>query len=523
MSQSVELIIGQSDKKIILHTKMANRHGLIAGATGTGKTISLKVLAEQFSEQGVPVFLADVKGDLASLAEKGVENPKLMDRINQLGLTPFEFKEFPVRLWDVFGELGHPLRTTVSEMGPLLLARILELNDTQAGVLNIVFRVADEQGLLLIDLKDLRAMVQYVGDHADEYTTQYGNVSKPSIGAIQRSLLTLEDQGGTSFFAEPAFEILDLMKVDSYGRGTVNVLASEKLMMSPTLYSTFLLWLLSELFEELPEVGDIDKPKLVFFFDEAHLLFADAPKALLDKIELVVRLIRSKGVGVYFVTQNPIDIPDKVLGQLGNRIQHAIRAFTPKEQRAITAMAETFRQNPTLDIPTVITELKTGEALVSMLDSEGRPEVVQRAMIYPPHSLIGTLSSLRRTDLIENSPFHFKYHQIIDKESAFEMLKSKVVAQTEDKQAELSDKQLEKERRQAELSDKQLEKERRQAELDELKLQRERAKTEREIAKAKEKQANQVQRMAKSFLGTMSSSIGREIARGVFGSLLRKR
>lgn len=508
MSQSVELIIGQGKDKIILHSKMANRHGLIAGATGTGKTISLKVLAEQFSEQGIPVFLADVKGDLASLAEKGVENPKLLERINNLGLSPFEFKDYPVRLWDVFGELGHPLRTTVSEMGPLLLTRILELNDTQAGVLNIVFRVADEQGLLLIDLKDLRAMIQHVGDHADEYTTQYGNVSKTSIGAIQRSLLTLEDQGGNNFFAEPAFEILDLMKVDSYGKGTINVLASEKLMMSPTLYSTFLLWLLSELFEELPEVGDIDKPKLVFFFDEAHLLFSDAPKALLDKIELVVRLIRSKGVGVYFVTQNPIDIPDKVLGQLGNRIQHAIRAFTPKEQKAITAMAETFRQNPEIDIPTVITELKTGEALVSMLDLEGRPEIVQRAMIYPPHSLIGTLTPLRRTDLIENSPFHYKYHQIIDKESAFEMLKNKIETQTIAHQTNIESKQLEKERR--------------QAEIDELKLQRERAKTEREIAKAKEKSANQVQRMAKSFLGTMSSSIGREIARGVFGSLLKR-
>ncbi len=508
MSQSVELIIGQGKDRIILHSKMANRHGLIAGATGTGKTISLKVLAEQFSEQGIPVFLADVKGDLASLAEKGVENPKLLERINNLGLSPFEFKDYPVRLWDVFGELGHPLRTTVSEMGPLLLTRILELNDTQAGVLNIVFRVADEQGLLLIDLKDLRAMIQHVGDHADEYTTQYGNVSKTSIGAIQRSLLTLEDQGGNNFFAEPAFEILDLMKVDSYGKGTINVLASEKLMMSPTLYSTFLLWLLSELFEELPEVGDIDKPKLVFFFDEAHLLFSDAPKALLDKIELVVRLIRSKGVGVYFVTQNPIDIPDKVLGQLGNRIQHAIRAFTPKEQKAITAMAETFRQNPEIDIPTVITELKTGEALVSMLDLEGRPEIVQRAMIYPPHSLIGTLTPLRRTDLIENSPFHFKYHQIIDKESAFEMLKNKIETQTIAHQTNVEAKQLEKERR--------------QAEIDELKLQRERAKTEREIAKAKEKSANQVQRMAKSFLGTMSSSIGREIARGVFGSLLKR-
>lgn len=508
MSQSVELIIGQGEKKIILHSKMANRHGLIAGATGTGKTISLKVLAEQFSEQGVPVFLADVKGDLASVAEKGIENPKLIERINQLGLAPFEFKDYPVRLWDVFGELGHPLRTTVSEMGPLLLARILELNDTQAGVLNIVFRVADEQGLLLIDLKDLRAVIQYVGDHAAEYTTQYGNVSKLSIGAIQRSLLTLEDQGGSNFFAEPAFDIEDLMKVDSYGRGTINVLASEKLMMSPRLYSTFLLWLLSELFEDLPEVGDIDKPKLVFFFDEAHLLFSDAPKALLDKIELVVRLIRSKGVGVYFVTQNPIDIPDKVLGQLGNRIQHAIRAFTPKDQKAITAMAETFRQNPDIDIPTVITDLKTGEALVSMLDLEGRPEIVQRAMMYPPHSIIGTLSSLRRTDLIENSPFHFKYHQIIDKESAYEMLKNKIETQTAVYQSNLDSKQIDKERR--------------QAELDDLKLQRERARTDREIARSKEKAANQVQKMAKSFLGTMSSSIGREIARGVFGSLLKR-
>ncbi len=508
MNQSVELIIGQGEKKIILHSKMANRHGLIAGATGTGKTISLKVLAEQFSEQGIPVFLADVKGDLASLAEKGVENPKLMERINSLGLAPFEFKEYPVRLWDVFGELGHPLRTTISEMGPLLLSRILQLNDTQAGVLNIVFRVADEQGLLLIDLKDLRAMIQYVGEHSDEFTTQYGNVSKPSIGAIQRALLTLEDQGGSNFFAEPAFDILDLMKVDSYGRGTINVLASEKLMMSPTLYSTFLLWMLSELFEELPEVGDVDKPKLVFFFDEAHLLFTDAPKALLDKIELVVRLIRSKGVGVYFVTQNPIDIPDKVLGQLGNRIQHAIRAFTPKEQKAISAMAETFRQNPDIDIPTVMTELKTGEALVSMLDLEGRPEIVQRAMIYPPHSLIGTLSPIRRTDLIENSPFNFKYHQIIDKESAFEMLKNRIDTQVAVKQNNIESKYLEKERR--------------QSELDDLKLQRERARTEREVAKAKEKSANQVQKMAKSFLGTMSSSIGREIARGVFGSLLKR-
>ena len=365
MNHKEKLLIGKGESELFLCLKMANRHGLIAGATGTGKTISLKVLAEQFSEQGVPVFLADVKGDLASVAEAGVMNPKLNERIQKLGLAPFDFKSYPVRLWDVFGELGHPLRTSVSEMGPLLLGRILGLNETQEGILNIVFRVADEQGLLLIDLKDLRAMLQHVGENASEYTLEYGNVSKVSVGAIQRALLKLEDQGGASFFAEPAFEINDLMKVDSYGQGIINVLASEKLMMNPTLYSTFLLWLLSELFEELPEVGDVDKPKLVFFFDEAHLLFADAPKALMDKIELVVRLIRSKGVGVYFVTQNPIDIPDKVLGQLGNRVQHAIRAYTPKDKKAISAMADTFRQNPAIDIPTTITDLKTGEALVS--------------------------------------------------------------------------------------------------------------------------------------------------------------
>ena len=456
----------------------------------------------------MPVFLADVKGDLASVAETGVMNPKLNERIQKLGLEPFDFKTYPVRLWDVFGELGHPLRTTVSEMGPLLLGRILGLNDTQEGILNIVFRVADEQGLLLIDLKDLRAMLQHVGENASAYTLEYGNVSKVSVGAIQRALLTLEDQGGDVFFAEPAFDINDLMKLDTYGHGIINVLASEKLMMHPTLYSTFLLWLLSELFEELPEVGDVDKPKLVFFFDEAHLLFADAPKALMDKIELVVRLIRSKGVGVYFVTQNPIDIPDKVLGQLGNRVQHAIRAYTPKDQKAITAMAETFRQNPSIDIATTITDLKTGEALVSMLDEEGRPTVVERAMIVPPHSLIGTLDPLKRRTLIENSPFFYKYNEVVDKESAYEMLKSKVEHQAQQIEAEKNAVLLEKEKR--------------SQELEELKLQRERARTEREIQRAKEKNASQVTKMAKSFLGTMSSSIGREIARGVFGSLLRR-
>ena len=508
MNHKEKLLIGKGESELFLCLKMANRHGLIAGATGTGKTISLKVLAEQFSEQGVPVFLADVKGDLASVAEAGVMNPKLNERIQKLGLAPFDFKSYPVRLWDVFGELGHPLRTSVSEMGPLLLGRILGLNETQEGILNIVFRVADEQGLLLIDLKDLRAMLQHVGENASEYTLEYGNVSKVSVGAIQRALLKLEDQGGASFFAEPAFEINDLMKVDSYGQGIINVLASEKLMMNPTLYSTFLLWLLSELFEELPEVGDVDKPKLVFFFDEAHLLFADAPKALMDKIELVVRLIRSKGVGVYFVTQNPIDIPDKVLGQLGNRVQHAIRAYTPKDKKAIAAMADTFRQNPSLDIPTTITDLKTGEALVSMLDEEGRPSVVERAMIVPPRSLIGTLDSIKRRVLIENSPFYYKYTEVMDKESAYELLKSKVEHQAQQIEAEKNAVLLEKEKR--------------NQELEELKIQRERARTERELQRTKEKNASQVTRLTKSFIQTMSSTIGREIARGVFGSLLRR-
>lgn len=509
MSEPIEMLIGKGEKELKLLTKMANRHGLIAGATGTGKTVTLKVLAEQFSNHGVPVFLADVKGDLASLAVEGTMNPKLQERIDKLGIAPFDFGSFPVRLWDVFGELGHPLRTSISEMGPLLLARILGLNEVQTGVLTIVFRIADDQGLLLIDLKDIRTLVQYVGDNSSEFTTEYGTVSKQSIGAIQRALLALEDQGAEKFFAEPAFDIQDFLKVDSNGHGFINIIASEKLMMSPALYSTFLLWLLSELFEELPEVGDLDKPKVVFFFDEAHLLFTDAPKALVDKVELVVRLIRSKGVGVYFVTQNPIDIPDKVLGQLGNRVQHALRAFTPKEIKAINAMADTFRQNPSLDIPTVITELKTGEALVSFLDHEGRPSIVERAMILPPHSAFGTITEEKRKQLIENSPFCYKYDQIVDKESAYELLKSRI--EEKSKEAEALEDAKEKA-----ASDK-------EKASEERRLQKERDREEREKARARAKTTSTVTKMAKSFMGTMSSQIGREIARGVFGSLLKKR
>ncbi len=507
MNQTHKMFVGKGDKEVFLLSKMANRHGMIAGATGTGKTVSLKVLAEHFSDLGVPVFLADVKGDLASVAQPGEMNPKLKDRLDFLGLTDFQFSSYPVRLWDIFGELGHPMRTTISEMGPLLLSRILDLNDVQAGVLNVVFRVADDNELLLIDLKDLRSMLQFVGDHADQYTTEYGNISKPSIGAIQRAILTLQDQGGDHFFAEPALDIKDLMKVDSYGKGFINVLACEKLMMSPALYSTFLLWLLAELFEQLPEVGDLDKPKLVFFFDEAHLLFDNAPKVLMDKIELVVRLIRSKGVGVYFVTQNPIDIPEKVLGQLGNRIQHAIRAYTPKEQKAIVAMSQTFRQNPAIDIPSVIIDLKTGEALVSMLDEEGRPSMVERALIAPPHSRFGVIDAIKRNDLIQNSPFYYKYHQIVDKESAYEMLRAQMV------QKETVEKQAAEEMKQK--------KEEIALERERVRLEKEKAQLEKTKKTTARASQNEITKMAKSFMGTMSSSVGREIARGIFNTLLK--
>lgn len=509
MNQTHKMFVGKGDKEVFLLSKMANRHGMIAGATGTGKTVSLKVLAEHFSDLGVPVFLADVKGDLASVAQPGEMNPKLKDRLDFLGLTDFQFTAYPVRLWDIFGELGHPMRTTISEMGPLLLSRILDLNDVQAGVLNVAFRVADDNELLLIDLKDLRSMLQFVGDNADRFTTEYGNISKPSIGAIQRAILTLQDQGGDHFFAEPALDIKDLMKVDSYGKGFINVLACEKLMMSPALYSTFLLWLLAELFEQLPEVGDLDKPKLVFFFDEAHLLFDNAPKVLMDKIELVVRLIRSKGVGVYFVTQNPIDIPEKVLGQLGNRIQHAIRAYTPKEQKAIVAMSQTFRQNPAIDIPSVIIDLKTGEALVSMLDEEGRPSMVERALIAPPHSRFGVIDAIKRNDLIQNSPFYYKYHQIVDKESAYEMLRAQMV------QKESAEKQAAEEIKQK--------KEEIALERERIRLEKEKAQLEKARRTSSRSTQNEVTKMAKSFMGTMSSSVGREIARGIFNTLLKRK
>ena len=425
-----------------LNLGRANRHGLIAGATGTGKTVTLQGMAESFSAAGVPVFVADVKGDLSGIAMPGSPTfknaGKLEERARELGMTDYAYSDNPVVFWDLYGEQGHPIRTTVSEMGPLLLARLLDLNETQQGVLDIVFRFADEQGLLLLDLEDLQAMLAHAAEHASELSGNYGNVTKASVGTIQRQLLSLESQGGALFFGEPALEIADFIRTDEQGRGIVNVLAADRLMRSPKLYATFLLWLLAELFEVLPEVGDPEKPKLVFFFDEAHLLFDEAPDALQDKIEQVVRLIRSKGVGVFFVTQNPIDIPEKVAGQLGNRVQHALRAYTPRDQRAIRAAAETFRINPELDVETAITELRTGEALVSTLLEDGAPSVVQRTLIKPPRSRLGPVSEKERAIIQSVSPFGGKYDTRIDRESAEEVLAQKVAdaAETADEVAE---------------------------------------------------------------------------------------
>lgn len=412
-----------------LNLKRANRHGLIAGATGTGKTVTLQGMADSLSAAGVPVFVADVKGDLSGLAMAGSEASKLNEafqsRAREIGYGDFAYGANPVIFWDLYGEQGHPIRTTISEMGPLLLARIMDLNETQEGILNIVFRVADEQGLLLLNLRDLQTLLVWCAEHAGELTNKYGNVTRASVGTIQRQLLTFENQGGARFFGEPALEINDFLRIDSNGRGMVNVLAADRLMQSPRLYATFLLWMLSELFEALPEVGDPEKPKLVFFFDEAHLLFDEAPDALLDKVEQVVRLIRSKGVGVFFVTQNPVDIPDTVAGQLGNRIQHALRAFTPRDQKAIRAAAETFRINPELDVETAITELKTGEALVSMLLEDGSPSVVKRTMIKPPSSRVGPLTAAERGTIIAESALAAKYDREVDRESASEVLERK--------------------------------------------------------------------------------------------------
>lgn len=474
------LLIAKGKNDIFLMPKMANRHGLIAGATGTGKTVTLRVLAEQFSQSGVPVFMADVKGDLSGLPFPGGDNPKIVERIQKLNLKEFSFGGYPAVFWDLFGEQGHPVRTTISEMGPLLLSRILMLNDIQSGVLNIAFKIADDHGLLLLDLKDLRAMIQFVGDQAEQFKTQYGNISAASIGAIQRSLLTLEEQGGNKLFGEPALMIEDLIQTGPKGRGMINILVADKLMQSPKMYATFLLWLLAELFEQLPEVGDPEKPKLIFFFDEAHLLFDDIPKVLEEKIEQVVRLIRSKGVGIYFVTQNPLDLPDTVLGQLGNRVQHALRAFTPKDQKNVKAAAETFRANPKLNVAKAITELAVGEALVSVLDEKGSPTIVEQAFVCPPHSRLTPLTPEERGQLIRGSMLYGHYEKTVDRESAYEKLKAK----TEQVQAEAS------------------------MEIAKRRSAEPKSQTEKIIGAA-----------VKSAAHAIGSQLGRQIIRGVLGSL----
>ena len=505
MLQDDKLLIGVGESPAYLLPKMANRHGLICGATGTGKTISLKVMAESFSELGVPVFLADVKGDLAGCARTGERSESIDKRLSKLGLDPesFSYHPFPVRFWDVFGEMGHPVRTTVSEMGAPLLARLLDLTDVQTGVLTIVFRVADDKGWLLIDLKDLRAMVAWVAEHAPELSVQYGNVSRQSAGAIQRALLQLEDAGGERFFGEPDIDLMDWFQCNEKGRGYINILHCEKLYQSPLLYSTFLLWLLAELFERLPEVGDPEKPKLVFFFDEAHLLFKGAPKALVEKVEQVVKLIRSKGVGVFFITQQPSDVPDSVLAQLGNKVQHALRAYTPNEQKAVRAAADGFRPNPKFDTREAILDLGTGEALVSFLDEKGRPSVVERATILPPQSQMGPIDEGRRRAEIQYDELFGKYETAVDNESAYEII-------TADRQ------QAEEAAARAE-AEKQAQKEKEQAENEAAKAAKEKEKEEK--AKRAKKKNSAAGKVANSALNAVGREVGRSFTRGILGVL----
>ncbi|MFD0915903.1 helicase HerA-like C-terminal domain-containing protein [Pseudahrensia aquimaris] len=473
-----------------LNLALANRHGLITGATGTGKTVSLQILAEGFSNAGVPVFCADVKGDLSGLARAGKGKDFLEKRAADIGLDDYTYQDFPAIFWDLFGEQGHPIRTTISEMGPLLLSRLMDLTDAQEGVLNIAFRIADEEGLLLLDMKDLQSLLNNLAERSKEISSRLGNVSKQSVSAIQRSLLVLEQQGGNYFFGEPALDIADLMRTTRDGRGSINILAADKLMMSPRLYGTFLLWLLSELFEELPEVGDADKPKLVFFFDEAHLLFDDAPKILVDRVEQVVKLIRSKGVGVYFVTQNPLDVPDGVLAQLGNRVQHALRAYTPREQKAVKTAADTFRPNPDFDAVDTITNLGVGEALVSTLAKKGVPSMVQRTLIRPPQSRLGPLTKKERKDVIAESPVLGLYDDGVDRESAYEVLEKRAEQRVKAEEAERAREDAEKARRRG---------------------SRSRGRSRQSVGET----------AMKSVARTVAASLGRALVRGILGSLKR--
>ncbi|WP_374974015.1 helicase HerA-like domain-containing protein [Acinetobacter venetianus] len=499
---------------IVLHSQFANRHGLIAGATGTGKTVTLKVLAESFSRLGVPVFLADAKGDVSSLAKAGTSSPKFNERLKLLGIESVPFTASPVIFWDLFGQQGHPIRTTISEIGPLLLARMLNLNDTQEGVLSAVIRIADDQGLLLIDFKDLKAMLTYVSENAVDLKAEYGNLSPASLGAIQRNLLALGDQGGEQLFGEPSLNILDFIQTDSNGHGYINILAADKLMNTPKLYATFLLWMLSELFEQLPEVGDMDKPKLVFFFDEAHLLFDNASQNLQEKIEQVVRLIRSKGVGIYFITQNPLDLPESVLGQLGNRVQHALRAFTPKDQKAVKTAADTFRANPDFKVDQAITELAVGEALISCLDEQGTPQIVERGWVMPPYSAFNPITPEERQVIIAQSIVAGVYDQAVDRDSAYELLQQKALQQAQQKEADALAKQQSKEQ--------------------EI-LAKQQAKEQERFAKEQQKAAEKAQRdrekltqdivgtFAKSAARSLGGSTGQKIVRGLLGSLFGKK
>lgn len=496
MTTENKIVIGKSDSVQALFLNRANRHGLVAGATGTGKTVTLQILAEGFSEAGVPVFAADIKGDLSGISQAIENKPKLVERAAKTGVEGYTPRGFPTVFWDIFGKQGHPVRTTISEMGPLLLSRLLDLNDTQEGVLNIAFKLADDEGLLLLDFKDLRAILNHVGENSAALTVDYGNVSKQSIGAIQRRLLVLEQQGAKNFFGEPALELKDLMRTTEDGKGYINLFAADELMQNPRLYSTFLLWLLSELFEELPEVGDPDKPKMVFFFDEAHLLFNDAPKALVQKVEQVVRLIRSKGIGVYFVTQNPIDVPDEILGQLGNRIQHALRAYTPRDKKAVKAAATTFRVNPDLDTETVITELGVGEALVSVLDPDGVPTIVQQTKIRPPESRMGPATKPERKTVFEQSPIKGVYDTTVDRESASEKLKARTEEATKE-----GDKKIDEERE----------------------YKAEKPKATKTSRKKRSSGETTTQTVVKSATRMVTSSLGQSIIRGIMGSIFKGR
>ena len=496
--------LAQSDRNLFLLPSMANRHGLIAGATGTGKTITMKVMAESFSDMGVPVFLADVKGDLSGMCRPGADSENMRSRIERFGMENFQYKAYPTRFWDIFGEKGHPVRVTISEMGPVLLSRLLNLTEVQSGVLNIVFKVADEHGLLLLDLKDLRAMLQYVGDNRAEFTTMYGNVSSASVGAIQRALLAFEGEGGELFFGEPCLDIRDWMRSDIDGRGYINILSSDRLIQSPTVYSTFLLWMLTELFEKLPEVGDLEKPRMIFFFDEAHLLFDGAPKALVQKIVQVVKLIRSKGVGVYFITQSPSDIPNEVLAQLSNRVQHALRAYTPAEQKAVKAAAKAFRTNPAFDTEEALMSVGVGEALVSFLDEEGIPSVVERAFILPPQSLMGPAEDSEVQKRILSDEFDLKYRESVDRESAYEILTR-------------ANAELEQRRRQeaeAAAAEKQRRKEEAAAERQRLK---EEAAAQREAEREAEKRKKTFERAASNAASSVARSVSTNIVNSITG------